>query len=72
MMTAWVNFLDRCAAAAIAADPLLLDLQHLQEAVFMKKYCRENDDRLKRRIAYCEKRRIPLWGDGSPALRNAA
>jgi hypothetical protein len=72
MMTAWVNFLDRCAAAAIAADPLLLDTQHLQEAVFMQKYCRDNDDRLKRRIAYCEKRRIPLWGVGAPELRDAA
>jgi hypothetical protein len=68
MMTAWINFLDHCAAEATAADPLLLDIQHLQEAVFMQKYCKKNDDRPKRRIAYCEKRRIPLWGDGSPAL----
>jgi hypothetical protein len=72
MMTAWVNFLDRCAAEAIAADPLLLNTEHLQEAVFMQKYCQKNDDRLKRRIAYCEKRRIPLWGNGSPALEKAA
>jgi hypothetical protein len=72
MMTAWVNFLDRCASEAIAADPLLLDLEHLQEAVFMRKYCRKNDDRLKRRIAYCEKRSIPLWGVGAPALLEAA
>lgn len=38
MMAAWIAFLDKCAADAIAADPTLNDIEAVREALYKKRY----------------------------------
>jgi hypothetical protein len=59
MMRLWCDWLDVQAAEAVAADPLLLDTEHLVEAIYRKRY---GDDALAKRIAYRERLQMPLWG----------
>jgi hypothetical protein len=58
MMQAWTTWLDEQAAAAIAADPLLLDREYLVEQIFINRY---GEAALARRIAHRQKHGQPLW-----------
>jgi integrase len=72
MLRAWCAWLDEQAAAAIAADPLLRDLDYLREARFKAKYGWE---KLAMRIEFRARKGWPLWGPGKHSdddLREAA
>jgi hypothetical protein len=58
MLTLWVAWLEKWAAAAIDADPLLLDRAYLFEEIYKK---RNGEDKLEKRIAYRAARGLPLW-----------
>jgi Arm DNA-binding domain len=57
MMTWWVNWLDEQCAAAIAADPMLLDKDALRKACYIERYGQERWDA---KIAK-SKEGAPLW-----------
>lgn len=61
MMTAWVAFLDKCAANAVAADPTLKDIEAVREAIYKKRY---KEAGWKRAIERCTKRGLPLPWSG--------
>jgi hypothetical protein len=60
MLLLWTEWLDKQAELAIAADPLLLDRNHLREAIFRKKH---GDEKLAKSIEFRESRGWPLWPD---------
>jgi hypothetical protein len=62
MLTLWTAWLDKWAAIAIEQDPLLLDRDHLAEAIFRKKYGKKADEMIAIRIKYREARGWPMWG----------
>jgi integrase len=64
MMRAWVNWCDKWAARAIAADPLLLDREYMLEMIYRTRY---GDERLERRIEVRKKLGMPLWGTATNA-----
>jgi hypothetical protein len=59
MLTLWTAWLDQQAAIAISEDKMLLDRNHLMEAIYRKKY---GDEKLAKRITFRESRGWPLWG----------
>jgi hypothetical protein len=62
MLTLWTAWLDKWAAIAIEQDPLLLDHDHLAEAIFRKKYGKKADEMIAVRTKYREARGWPMWG----------
>jgi integrase len=64
MMKAWIGWCDNWAARALAADPLLLDREYMQEMFYRARY---GEERLERRIQFRKKRGWPLW-DGAASV----
>jgi hypothetical protein len=57
MMTWWANWLDEQCAAAIAADPMLLDKEALRKSCYIERY---GQDRWDAKLAKA-KEGSPLW-----------
>ncbi len=60
MMIAWTRWCDEQAEAALAADPLLRDLDWLREQVYRNRY---GDGEFEKKLAKARKNRHPLWDD---------
>lgn len=64
MMTWWTNWLDEQCAAAIAADPSLLDKDALRQACYIERY---GQDRWDAKIAKARKLGIQVWSNPGKA-----
>ena len=58
MMTWWVNWLDEQCAAAIAADPMLLDMEVLRQACYIQRYGQDVWDA---KVTKARKLGIDVW-----------
>ena len=60
MMRAWIGFLDKCEAAAVARDPWLHNPEIIREKIYRKRY---KDEAWKRAIERSKKSGKLPWQD---------